>query len=156
LDESPFGQYETWVKLSQLKTDTRDNLIDQPFPTQQEASQLTVLPPPPDAPAKKRARRSPSLDTKRQAAITKLNKNKTQVQSTHPPIVFAVNVSYTNMFKASGQRRGFRGQQQVMGASATTVRILDQEVLSQLPLITANEILVRHKVPLGAADFRLF
>ncbi|KAL8689525.1 MAG: hypothetical protein Q9218_004824 [Villophora microphyllina] len=122
LDESPFGQYETWVQLSQLKADTRDNLADQPFPTQEIASQLTVLPPPtgdPGTTGKKRARRSPTRDTKAQAAATKLDKQRRQVKSTHPPIVFAVNVSYTNMYKAAGKKRP-RGQATVMGNNSAT------------------------------------
>ena len=128
---SPFSEYETWVDLSQLKADTRDNLDNQKFPSKaaaddlESASEVQVQ----QEQLKKGKRKAPKskeVDDQWKAAVAKLQRQKPT--STQPILttVFDMHVSAHSIFRAAGKRKGYAGQQQVMGFSATAVRFLER------------------------------
>jgi len=123
LDTSPFGEYQTWAELSQLVADAKDNLADQLFPNQSTANALLLASQQKATPSRKRAAGSDETinawkrDTFR---VQQRRKGKPVTQSSNAEFtsVFDMHVSASNMFNAAGKRRGFAGQQTVIGFSA--------------------------------------
>jgi hypothetical protein len=111
--------------LQQLKADQKDNLADQKFPTLAAANDLLRASKQERVPKRKAPGSAKTIEAWEKAAF-KLQQDKSQrpiMKNDHEDFtsVFDMVVSANNIFRVAGKRRGFRGQQQVMGFSATAV-----------------------------------